>query len=69
MYNNILKTLIMSVGLIALDKEVKKKKENNLPSFKGLLEIKHCIPGRIRFYSTRIKNNKDAVIFLGEQLN
>lgn len=69
MYNNILKTLIMSVGLIALDKEVKKKKENNLPSFKGLLEIKHYIPGRIRFYSTRIKNNKDTVIFLGEQLN
>ncbi|MGO5066647.1 MULTISPECIES: HMA2 domain-containing protein [unclassified Clostridium] len=69
MYNNLLKTFMISAGIIVLDKEVKKKKENNLPSFKDLLEIKHYMPGRIRFYSNRIKNNKDTVIFLGEQLN
>lgn len=69
MNNALLKTLIISASLMALDKEVKKKKENNLPSFKGLLEVKHYIPGRIRFYSPKIKNNSEVAIFIKEQLN
>ena len=35
-------------------------KENNLlPNFKGILEVKHHIPGRIRMSCPNLKNNKD----------
>lgn len=40
-------------------------KENNLlPNFKGILEVKHHIPGRIRMSCPNLKNNKDKSIDL-----
>ena len=40
-------------------------KENNLlANFKGILEVKHHIPGRIRMSCPNLKNNKDKSIDL-----
>ena len=35
------------------------KEYNRLPNFKGILEVKHHIPGRIRMSCPNLKNNKD----------
>ena len=40
------------------------KEYNRLPNFKGILEVKHHIPGRIRMSCPNLKNNKDKSIDL-----
>ena len=40
------------------------KEYNRLPNFKGILEVKHHIPGRIRMSCPTLKNNKDKSIDL-----
>ena len=38
------------IGDLMSKNDFTKKNKSNLPSFKGVLEIKHSINGRIRFY-------------------
>lgn len=40
-----------------------------LPNFRGVLEIKHSLKGRIRFYIPVIKNNKELKSLLISQLS
>lgn len=46
-----------------------KKNKANVPSFKGVLEVKHSIKGRIRFYIPILKENEEAKSILMTQLS
>ena len=39
------------------------KEYNRLPNFKGILEVKHHIPGRIRMSCPNLKNNKEYMTY------
>ena len=71
--NYILKNLIMlttsAVTVKALESGNRNmSKHNNLPDFKGIIEIKHAINGRIRFYIPIVKNNEQAKVVLISEL-
>lgn len=71
--NYILKNLIMlaasAVTVKALDRgHSNMRKQNNLPDFKGIIEIKHAIKGRIRFYIPLVKNNEQVKSVLISEL-
>ena len=48
------------IGDLMSKNDFTKKNKSNLPSFKGVLEIKHSINGRIRFYIPMLNNNEEA---------
>lgn len=47
----------------------KRKKSNAFKGFKGIVEIMHIIPGRIRFRIPLLKNNMELCRTLEQQLN
>lgn len=50
------------IGDLMSKNDFTKKNKSNLPSFKGVLEIKHSINGRIRFYIPMLNNNEEALL-------
>lgn len=57
------------IGDLMSKNDFTKKNKSNLPSFKGVLEIKHSINGRIRFYIPMLNNNEEAKELLIGQLS
>ncbi len=57
------------IGDLISKNDFTKKNKANLPSFKGVLEIKHSINGRIRFYIPILNNNEEAKELLIGQLS
>ncbi|WP_297639151.1 HMA2 domain-containing protein [uncultured Clostridium sp.] len=73
MNSRILRFLLISLGSKALtsalnNKKTETKEKDNVPSFKGVLEIKHNIKGRVRLYAPRIKENSEYSQVLISQL-
>lgn len=77
MSNAILKYLVYSFGIWAVNEIIDKPKshengcknmKSNVPSFRGMLEVKHYLPGRIRLYMPILKNNKEAENVLIHQM-
>ncbi|MDQ0151075.1 HMA2 domain-containing protein [Eubacterium multiforme] len=73
MNNKYVKFLLLALTTRALDKFLKqdnKKNKNslNLPSFIGVIEVKHSIKGRVRLHIPILKQDKNARIFLLDQL-
>ncbi|MCT4508875.1 MAG: hypothetical protein N4A48_08955 [Tepidibacter sp.] len=63
-------TIIYSaIGMIFVDKNKKNNIMNKIPSFKGILEVRHCISGRIRIYIPILKNNEEIKSIIIEQLS
>lgn len=74
MSNRMLRFILFSlagkvIGDLASKKNVTRTNKKNLPSFKGVLEIKHSMEGRIRFYIPILKNNNEAKTILEGQLS
>lgn len=57
------------VGDLLSKKDFTKVNNLKLPSFKGILEIKHSLKGRIRFYIPSLKGNEAAKALLIEQFS
>ncbi len=63
---------MINIMLIASGLFISKGKENkksNLPNFKGILEVKHYVPGRLRLSCQSIKQNPDACNILIDTCN
>ncbi len=74
MNNKIINFILLSLaGKIVSDllnkNDFTKKNKANIPSFKGVLEVKHSIKGRIRFYIPILKENEEAKSILITQLS
>lgn len=54
-------------GMLGKDKK-KSRNSLNLPSFKGVIEVKHSLKGRVRFYVPLLKNNEQIGQILISQL-
>ncbi|MFL0195470.1 HMA2 domain-containing protein [Clostridium sp. WILCCON 0269] len=76
--NAILKYILYSLAFFAVDGIINKNGSKNLgyentyaniPSFKGVLEIRHYMPGRIRLYIPVLKENLEAKEVLMTQLS
>ncbi|WFD09928.1 HMA2 domain-containing protein [Tepidibacter hydrothermalis] len=64
------RTVIYSaIGMIFTDKNKKNNITNKVPSFKGILEVRHCITGRIRLYIPILKNNEEIKSIIMDQLS
>ncbi|EDS77604.1 conserved hypothetical protein [Clostridium botulinum C str. Eklund] len=62
MNTSILKFILISLGINIISNNKNKSsklKKINLPNFRGVLEIKHFLSGRIRFYAPILKDNND----------
>ncbi|KAJ53577.1 hypothetical protein BD780_001308 [Clostridium tetanomorphum] len=77
MNNSILKYVLYSLSIWAVNEvrdkanlsgNNKKNLKSNIPSFRGILEVKHYLPGRIRLYIPLLKNNKEVEDVLFTQL-
>lgn len=73
MNRSILKFLIISLGIKLLNNKATnnnklKNKDYNIPNFRGVLELKHSLPGRIRFYVPILKENNELKNMVLEQL-
>ncbi|ADL53598.1 HMA2 domain-containing protein [Clostridium cellulovorans] len=71
--NYILKNLIVLAASTATIKVLGRdnsriSKHNNLPDFKGIVEVRHAIDGRIRFYIPILRNNEQAKNVLANEL-
>lgn len=72
--NFVLKNLLIFIAGSAIVKASKsnrvyeKKTKSSLPDFRGVIEIKHTLPGRIRFYIPLLKHNENAQIILKSEL-
>lgn len=72
--NFVLKNLLILAASSAMVKTLgnntafEKKPQSKYPDFKGIIEIKHDIPGRIRFYIPLLKNNQNAEAVLLNEL-
>lgn len=55
--------------LIMLSKMLKRGKQKSFKGFRGIVEIRHFIPGRIRFFIPSLKNNRQACSALEKQLS
>lgn len=74
MSNRIINFMLLSlagklIGNVVTNKNVTNKNSMKLPSFKGVLEIKHSMSGRIRFSIPLLKENEEAKQVLVEQLS
>lgn len=56
--------MLIASGLLMSKGKEKQNNKNNLPNFKGILEVKHYIPGRLRLNCTSIKQNNNAAVSL-----
>lgn len=71
MYKIASRYFMYSLGILAVRKALKNEKEKssqNIPSFRGVLEVKSSIKGRIRFNIPSIKNQDDMSSQLKVQL-
>lgn len=72
MNNWIMNIFIYSLGTLALNSITKNKesskKNHTLPDFRGVIQVKNALPGRIRFYIPLLKKNEEAKIFFLEQI-
>ncbi|WP_297436489.1 HMA2 domain-containing protein [uncultured Clostridium sp.] len=73
MSNRYIRFLLISLaGKVVSEMLVKEKKKSknslNLPSFKGVIEVKHSLRGRVRLYVPIVKNNEEAGQLLISQL-
>ncbi|MFK5971514.1 MAG: hypothetical protein QM487_15545 [Candidatus Marithrix sp.] len=59
---------IALMGFSTILARVAKPSKQFVPGFKNIIEIKHSIPGRIRFVIPKLKNIGIAEVFLTEQL-
>lgn len=70
----VLKNLLIFIAGSAIakasgnNKVYEKKTKSSLPDFRGVLEIKHTLPGRIRFYIPLLKQNENAQVILQNEL-
>lgn len=70
MYKVASRYFIYTLGLISLRNALKKKKDSiDIPSFRGIVEVKHKLNGRIRFKIPGLKGNKLGFDELKSQLN
>lgn len=58
-----------AVKALGVDKTSTNKAIQNFPDFKGVIEVKHAISGRMRFYIPILKNNEHARMVLITELN
>ncbi|MDC7239829.1 MAG: hypothetical protein PQJ50_05660 [Spirochaetales bacterium] len=61
--------LIYSMLIISVIKGLRKKKDFNLPAFRGILEVKSSIPGRLRLNVHALKENPDECGSLAKTLS
>ncbi|MGL5647581.1 MAG: HMA2 domain-containing protein [Clostridium sp.] len=74
MSSRVLRFLLISLGSRVLmstlsNKKMETKEKNNGLSFKGVLEVKHNIKGRVRLYAPRVKENIEYSNVLISQLS
>ncbi|MGL5616424.1 MAG: HMA2 domain-containing protein [Sarcina sp.] len=75
MNNRVINFILLSlagkiIGDLTSKKSVKiNNNAKNLPSFKGVLEVKHSLTGRIRFFIPLLHNNEDVKSLLVGQLS
>ncbi|KEI01614.1 hypothetical protein ADU90_02120 [Clostridium botulinum] len=74
MNSSILKFLLISLGINMLNNKHEKNnklknKLSNIPNFRGVLELKHGLPGRIRFYAPILKGNQELKEQVLQQIN
>ncbi|AEB76295.1 HMA2 domain-containing protein [Clostridium botulinum] len=74
MNSSILKFLLISLGINMLNNKHEKNnklkdKLSSIPNFRGVLELKHCLPGRIRFYAPILKGNPELKEQVLQQVN
>ena len=71
MYKITLRYIIYSLGILSVRKSLKREKKKaslQIPSFRGVIEVKSAINGRIRFKAPTLKNNKEGFVELKKQL-
>lgn len=74
MNRNFLKFVMLSIGAYMLknindtNKTQNQKIKGNIPSFKGVLEVRHTLDGRIRLYVPMIKNNLNLKKFILKEM-
>lgn len=61
MYSVVPRYFMYGLGLVSLKKAIKKKDETiEVPSFRGIVEVKHKMKGRIRFRIPSLKGNEEG---------
>ena len=70
MYKIASRYFFYTLGLIGLRKAIKSKEDSiEVPSFRGIVEVKHKMKGRIRFRIPVLKSNEKGFKQLEDQMN
>lgn len=59
----------VTMKALGCDDNYMEKAKNNFPDFKGIIEVKHSIEGRMRFYIPILKNNDQVKVVINSELS